>query len=82
MIPIWRTDGYSVTLIFLSLPNAEMALARVAGRVAQGGHNVPEAVVRRRFAAGIRNFDRYKLLVNGWQLYDNSGTPPILLEEG
>ena len=82
MIPAWQADGYSVTLIFLSLPNAEMALARVAGRVAQGGHNVPEEIVRRRFAAGIRNFDRYKLLVNGWQLYDNSGTPPILQEEG
>lgn len=82
MIPAWQADGYSVTLIFLSLPNAEMALARVAGRVAQGGHNVPEVIVRRRFAAGIRNFDRYKLLVNGWQLYDNSGTPPILQEEG
>lgn len=82
MIPTWQADGYSVTLIFLSLPNAEMALARVAGRVAQGGHNVPEVIVRRRFAAGIRNLDRYKLLVNGWQLYDNSGTPPILQEEG
>ncbi len=59
-----------------------MALARVAARVAQGGHNVPETVVRRRFAAGIRNLDRYKLLVNGWQMYDNSGAPPILLEQG
>jgi len=67
-----------VKLIFLALPNVEMALARVA----QGGHNVPETVVRRRFAAGVRNLDRYKLLVNGWQLYDNSGAPPILLEEG
>ena len=82
MIPRWQSDGYAVTLIFLSLPNAEMALARVAARVAQSGHNVPEIVVRRRFAAGIKNFDRYKLLVNGWQLYDNSGAPPILLEEG
>jgi len=34
------------------------------------------------FAAGIRNLYRYKLLVNGWQLYDNSGAPPISLEEG
>lgn len=82
MIPTWQADGCSVTLIFLSLPNAEMALARVATRVAQGGHNVPETVVRRRFAAGIKNLGRYKLLVNYWQLYDNSGTPPILQEEG
>lgn len=82
MIPNWQADGYSVTLIFLSLPNEEMALARVSARVAQGGHNVPEAVVRRRFVAGINNLVRYKLLVNNWQLYDNSDTPPVLLEEG
>ena len=82
MIPTWRESGYAVKLIFLALPSAEMALARVAARVAQGGHNVPEAVVRRRFAKGIRNLECYKLLVNGWQVYDNSGAPPILLEEG
>lgn len=82
MIPLWQQAGYVVKLIFLSLPDPEMALARVAARVMQGGHNVPEAVVRRRFAAGIRNLGRYRLLVNSWQLYDNSTSPPELLEEG
>jgi predicted ABC-type ATPase len=81
MIPVWRASGYLVKLIFLSLPNAEMALARVAARVSQGGHSVAEDVVRRRLALGIVNFDRYKMLVNSWQLYDNSDVPPILLEE-
>lgn len=82
MIPLWQQAGYVVKLIFLSLPDAEMALARVASRVIQGGHNVPEVVVRRRFAAGIRNLERFKLLVNSWQLYDNSTSPPELLDEG
>jgi predicted ABC-type ATPase len=82
MIPTWQADGFRVTLIFLSLPNAEMALARVATRVIQGGHNVPEDVIRRRFAHGIKNLERYKVLVDNWQLYDNSGVPPILQEEG
>ncbi len=82
MIPVWQSKGYVVSLIFLSLPDEGMALARVAARVRQGGHNVPDAVVKRRFAAGIKNLERYKLLVNAWQLYDNSGAPPILLEEG
>jgi len=81
MIPAWRTDGYAVKLVFLALPDAEMALARVAARVAQGGHNVPEEVVRRRFAAGRNNLDRYRQLVNSWQLYDNSSVQPLLLEE-
>ncbi len=82
MIPAWRANDYWVVLIFLSLPNAEMALERVAQRVVQGGHNVPEAVVRRRFAAGMRNLGRYKSLVDQWQLYDNSVAPFKLLEEG
>lgn len=82
MIPLWQASGYSVKLIFLSLPNADMAVQRVAVRVSQGGHNFPEATVRRRFESGIKNFNRYKLLVNDWQLYDNSTSPTILLEEG
>src|SRR3989338_536609 len=82
MIPVWRSSGYAVKLIFLSLPDVEIAIERVATRVIQGGHNVPAEVIRRRFAHGIANFERYKLLVDSWQLYDNSGAPPVLIEEG
>jgi len=82
MIPVWRSSGYTVELAFLSLPDVEMAIERVAIRVKQGGHNVPEDVIRRRFAHGIKNFDRYKALVDSWQLYDNSGIPAVLIEEG
>jgi predicted ABC-type ATPase len=82
MIPAWRSSGYVVKLIFLSLPDVEIAIERVATRVIQGGHNVPENVIRRRFEHGIRNFERYKALVDSWQLYDNSGMPAILLDEG
>ena len=80
-IPRWRQRGYFVKLVFLCLPDAEMAVARVAGRVAQGGHSIPEAVIRRHFSAGWRNFnDRYRFIVNAWTLYDNSGDLPLLLE--
>ena len=82
MIPAWRLSGYAVELAFLSLPDVEMAIERVAMRVKQGGHNVPEDVIRRRFTHGIANFERYKLLVDSWQLYDNSGIPAVLIEEG
>jgi len=82
MIPVWRSSGYAVKLVFLSLPDVEIAIERVATRVIQGGHNVPEEVIRRRFAHGIANFERYKLLVDSWQLYDNSNTPAALIEEG
>jgi predicted ABC-type ATPase len=83
LIPKWRQLGYRVRLIYLSLPNAEMAVTRVAERVVQGGHSIPEAVIRRRFDAGWSNFNlKYKLLVNAWSLYDNSQRQPLLIEEG
>src|SRR6187399_341520 len=46
MIPGWRTAGYRVRLIFLALPDPEMAISRVAMRVAQGGHNVSSTIIR------------------------------------
>lgn len=82
-IPRWREAGYQVSLWFLSLPAADFAVARVAQRVSEGGHNVPEDVIRRRFDAGQANFHNlYRPLVNRWALYDNSGAAPVLLDEG
>lgn len=79
----WRAAGYEVKLYFLSLRNADAAVARVAARVRQGGHDVAEDVVRRRFEVGMRNFlNTYRTLVSNWQWLDNSDTPPRLIEEG
>lgn len=70
-------------LIFLSLPSAEDAIRRVAERVKQGGHNVMEDVIRRRFAAGMRHFlETYRHRTDYWMWFDNSGLEPVLLEEG
>jgi predicted ABC-type ATPase len=83
LIPLWRNAGYHVKLIFLSLPTADLAIARISSRVAQGGHFVPENVVRRRFYAGLHNFQEiYSKLVNSWILYDNSGAGPKFIEAG
>jgi len=72
-----------VTIYYLALPTPEDALERVAVRVQQGGHDVPENVVRRRFAASRRNFEEiYKALVDRWHLVDNLGQVPILIESG
>lgn len=79
----WQAAGYHVALWFLALSSVEAALARVAQRVLQGGHNIPEEVVRRRFVAGRANFDSiYMGLVDAWVLYDNSETAPVLLDWG
>lgn len=82
-IRAWRRAGYHVTLIFLTLPNPELAITRVRMRVAQGGHHVPDEVVRRRFDAGMRNFERiYRANVDAWVIYDSSGSTPHVVETG
>jgi predicted ABC-type ATPase len=79
----WRASGYQISLFFLGLPSVELAIARVAERVRQGGHDIPEAVIRRRFAAGRTNLEEYYLAaVNTWAIYDNSGDEPVLIEWG
>lgn len=82
-IPNWQSLGYLVKLMYLSLPSANIAVARVAARVAQGGHDIPEPVIRRRFVKSNSNFKTlYKPLVNSWILYDSSHTNPLILDEG
>lgn len=81
-IPQWQAKGYRVTLFFLRLPTPEAAIKRVAQRVLEGGHDVPEPVIRRRFDTGWRNFNQiYRHLADDWFVYDNSGRDPVLLEE-
>ena len=82
LIPAWQRNGYEVILIFLYLPNVEIAIERVRERVRQGGHHVPEEVIRRRYESGWKNFKLFYKLVDYWLLYDNSGEIPMLLSEG
>ena len=77
-----KNDGYRILLFFLWLPSADLAVARVKNRVRQGGHNVPEPVIRRRFESGIRNlFQLYRLRLDAWWLYDASRLPPKVVAE-
>ena len=83
MIPQWQVKGFIVHLIFLSLSDVEIAINRVSTRVVQGGHFVPEDVIRRRFTAGLHNFHSvYKALVNDWVLYDNTKSLPSQIAIG
>ncbi|MCU7934695.1 MAG: Zeta toxin family protein [Candidatus Thiodiazotropha sp. (ex Dulcina madagascariensis)] len=83
LIPEWRDRGYFVELFFLRLPDADFAVSRVRQRVTEGGHNLPEPVIRRRFETGWRHFETlYRSLVNAWAIYDNAGVTPVLLSKG
>ena len=79
-IPRWQEQGYRVELFFLRLRTPEIAVARVKQRVLEGGHDVPETVIRRRFHAGWHNFQTiYRDLVDDWEIYDNSADAFVLL---
>lgn len=79
----WREQGYAVKLIYLPLATPEEALRRVEQRVRQGGHRIPEDVVRRRFDRSVANFRRvYRDLVDSWQVLDRRGRDLVLVEEG
>jgi predicted ABC-type ATPase len=77
-----KKKNYSVTLIFFWLSSQELAVKRVETRVKEGGHNIPEKVIRRRYENGLRNFfDIFKSIVDDWMLIDNSGEPYELIAE-
>lgn len=79
-IPVWRTLGYRVELIFLRLTQPDLAVQRVAERVRQGGHHIPEDIIRRRFQAGLIMLQTvYQPLVDQWAVYDNAGDAPQLI---
>ncbi len=75
-----KERGYSLHLFFLWIPRPGLAIARIRQRVAEGGHSVPAADVRRRFDRGIRNFfSIYRPMMDRWMVFDNSGVKPILI---
>ena len=79
----WKTTGYRIEIIYLSLPSPEVALRRIAQRVHQGGHDIPKEDVLRRFQRSSTNFlELYKPIADAWMVYDNSGDSPRLVETG
>ena len=79
-----KEHSYTVHIIFLWLPTADLAVARVAERVRAGGHDVPADTVIRRFTRGRRNFFHlYRPLADTWRLYDASPIGgPLLVATG
>lgn len=67
-------SGYAVRIWYVALSSAELHLARVRSRVASGGHDIPEADVRRRYDASRINLVRLLPLLDELRLYDNTRT--------
>ena len=70
--------GYKIAVFFVWLPAVEQAIARVAARVREGGHNIPEQTIRRRYKLGIRNFGQlYSPFIDQFVVYDGSCRPAV-----
>lgn len=77
-------NGYEFHLLFLWLPCADLAAARVQERVRMGGHDIPVETIRRRYQVGLKNFFHlYQSMTDWWYFYDNSSkSEPRLLASG
>ena len=68
-----KEQGYTITLLFFWLNNIELAKERVKTRVQEGGHNIPEDVIKRRYLKGINNlFNIYLPIIDSTLIFDNS----------
>ena len=74
--------GYTTELIFFWLESPDLAVRRVAERVRDGGHNIPEETIRRRYVLGLQNFfNLYCPLVDSWKLFNNTNLDPQRIAE-
>ena len=77
---LWSKAGYRLEIIYLKLESVTLALKRIAGRVKEGGHDVPATDVTRRFTRSWHNFQHiYAPLSDAWWVYDAGSLPPTLV---
>lgn len=78
-----KNEGYGFTLIYVWLRNADLAVERVLGRVAAGGHDIPEVTIRRRYERGGSNFfELYQPLADRWSVWNNSEKVSVQIASG
>lgn len=77
-----KNNGYQINLFYIWLNNYDLAIERVAKRVAAGGHNIPQDTIIRRYQRGRNNFfELYSPLADYWIVYDNSQSPTQIVAE-
>lgn len=81
-IRVWKDKGYKIGIYYLKLSGIDIAVDRVRLRVAEGGHNIAEGTIRRRYQRSWDNFlSIYQPLADFWTVFDNTGESPVILEE-
>ena len=75
--------GYETTIAYVFVDSPEVCIARIAARVKNGGHFVPDEDVRRRYVRSKENFlNIYSALSDHWMLYYNGGSDFVLVAHG
>lgn len=78
-----QARGYAFHLIYIWLETPDLAVSRVAKRVASGRHDIPEATIRRRFEWGLSNFFQlYLPIADTWTVMDNTDAQTRLVAQG
>jgi len=70
--------GYRVDLTYLWVPDPEICIQRIAGRVVRGGHLVPSDVVRRRYFRGLRRLPTYLAIADNAWIFDATAEPALI----
>jgi len=77
-----RADHWQIIIIYLWIPNIDFSVERVKARVEQGGHDIPDSIIQRRFGKSLHNLmNEYMNLTDKTLIYDNSGVKPVLIFE-
>lgn len=83
LIKTAQQQGYFVTLVFFWLNSTDLAIQRVKMRVSEGGHNIPNDTIRRRYKMGVTNLIKlYVPICDYWMVINNSVSPFQLIAEG
>lgn len=78
----WKREGYEIVLYYFSLLSVQIAIDRVKTRVAQGGHDIPDDVIARRFYRSQKNLKiLFKPIVDAWVVFDTSSSVPTLIDK-
>ena len=76
-----KENGYEIQCIYALTCNADINVARVRGRVREGGHDVPEDKIRSRYTKAINLLPQLIDICGSILIYDNSITPVLLFKK-
>jgi len=80
-----KKQGYKIKMVYVFVETPQLSIERIKVRVRKGGHHVSDEDVIRRFSRSKENFwDVYRDMVDGWEVYNNSGKKfmPVAIGKG